>query len=124
VQVHRQAPAQRLSQWVQCARIAFMSFDAVLRPGPSLARGASRPRGFRAWIAPPVSLRTAWRGLNPRFHGHLRSGCDRGHEECQSNRPSARQPALARLDPPGVRNLLEQDFTALEPETKWVTDIT
>lgn len=26
--------------------------------------------------------------------------------------------------PPGVRNWLERDFTALEPETKWVTDIT
>ncbi|KRG78375.1 transposase [Stenotrophomonas ginsengisoli] len=31
------------------------------------------------------------------------------------------QPALT---PPGVRNLLERDFSALEPETKWVTDIT
>lgn len=31
------------------------------------------------------------------------------------------QPGLA---PPGVRNWLERDFTALEPETKWVTDIT
>lgn len=28
------------------------------------------------------------------------------------------------LPPRGVRNLLERDFTALEPETKWVTDIT
>lgn len=28
------------------------------------------------------------------------------------------------LPPPGVRNLLERDFTALEPESKWVTDIT
>ncbi|ULQ45547.1 IS3 family transposase [Flagellatimonas centrodinii] len=28
------------------------------------------------------------------------------------------------LPPPGVRNLLERDFNALEPETKWVTDIT
>lgn len=28
------------------------------------------------------------------------------------------------LTPPGVRNQLERDFTALEPETKWVTDIT
>lgn len=26
--------------------------------------------------------------------------------------------------PVGVKNLLERDFTALEPETKWVTDIT
>lgn len=25
---------------------------------------------------------------------------------------------------PGVRNLLERDFVALEPETKWVTDVT
>jgi putative transposase len=31
------------------------------------------------------------------------------------------QPGLA---PPDVRNWLERDFTALEPETKWVTDIT
>lgn len=31
------------------------------------------------------------------------------------------QPGLA---PPGVRNWLERDFTAQEPETKWVTDIT
>jgi putative transposase len=31
-------------------------------------------------------------------------------------RPTAR--------PAGVRNLLERDFTALEPERKWVTDIT
>jgi putative transposase len=28
------------------------------------------------------------------------------------------------LPPPGVRNRLERDFNALEPETKWVTDIT
>ena len=31
------------------------------------------------------------------------------------------QPALTL---PGVCNLLERDFMALEPETKWVTDIT
>lgn len=31
------------------------------------------------------------------------------------------QPGLA---PPDVRNWLERDFTAREPETKWVTDIT
>lgn len=34
------------------------------------------------------------------------------------------QRADSRLPPPGVRNLLERDFNALEPETKWVTDIT
>ncbi|CCP18714.1 putative transposase [Stenotrophomonas maltophilia RA8] len=28
------------------------------------------------------------------------------------------------VTPPGVVNLLERDFLALEPETKWVTDIT
>ena len=28
------------------------------------------------------------------------------------------------LPPPQARNLLERDFNALEPETKWVTDIT
>lgn len=31
------------------------------------------------------------------------------------------EPSLPR---PGVRNLLERNFTALEPEIKWVTDIT
>lgn len=30
----------------------------------------------------------------------------------------------AGLPPPDVRNLLERDFNALEPETKWMTDIT
>ncbi len=40
-------------------------------------------------------------------------------------RPKRRgQRAQSALTPPGVRNLLERDFTALEPETKWVTDIT
>ena len=34
------------------------------------------------------------------------------------------QRAQPSLPPPGIRNLLERDFTALEPETKWVTDIT
>ncbi len=28
------------------------------------------------------------------------------------------------MTPPGVTNLLERDFVALEQETKWVTDIT
>jgi putative transposase len=32
--------------------------------------------------------------------------------------------ARPALTPPGVRNRLERDFTALEPETQWVTDIT
>ena len=40
-------------------------------------------------------------------------------------RPKRRgQHAQPALTPPGVRNLLERDFTALEPQTKWVTDIT
>src|SRR5690606_28602782 len=40
-------------------------------------------------------------------------------------RPKRRGPrSQPALTPPGVRNLLERDFTALEPETKWVTDIT
>lgn len=34
------------------------------------------------------------------------------------------QRAQPSLPLPGIRNLLERDFTALEPETKWVTDIT
>ena len=32
--------------------------------------------------------------------------------------------ARPALTPPGVRNRLERDFTAGEPESKWVTDIT
>lgn len=28
------------------------------------------------------------------------------------------------IRPPGIKNHLERDFTALEPDTKWVTDIT
>ncbi|WP_298577000.1 IS3 family transposase [uncultured Luteimonas sp.] len=40
-------------------------------------------------------------------------------------RPKRRgQRGRPALTPPGVRNLLERDFTALEPEIKWVTDIT
>ncbi|MBS0599234.1 IS3 family transposase [Pusillimonas sp. CC-YST705] len=40
-------------------------------------------------------------------------------------RPKRRgQRAQPALTPPGVRNLLERDFSASEPETKWVTDIT
>ncbi len=40
-------------------------------------------------------------------------------------RPKRRgQRAQPALTPPGVRKLLERDFSALEPETKWVTDIT
>ena len=39
----------------------------------------------------------------------------------QKRRGQRAQPALT---PPGVRNLLERDFSASEPETKWVTDIT
>ncbi|MGE8270346.1 MAG: IS3 family transposase [Stenotrophomonas geniculata] len=34
------------------------------------------------------------------------------------------QRASPAVTPPGVVNLLERDFLALEPETKWVTDIT
>lgn len=40
-------------------------------------------------------------------------------------RPKRRgQRGRPALTPPGVRNWLERDFVALEPETKWVTDIT
>jgi putative transposase len=34
------------------------------------------------------------------------------------------QRGKAQLPPPDVENLLQRDFNALEPETKWVTDIT
>lgn len=41
------------------------------------------------------------------------------------HRPKHRGPRYrAALAPLGVRNRLERDFTALEPETKWATDIT
>jgi len=43
-------------------------------------------------------------------------GWPRKKRHGQRGRPS--------LPPLGTRNLLERDFTALEPETKWVTDIT
>ncbi len=43
-------------------------------------------------------------------------GFPRKRKRGQYARPSA--------TPPGVENLLERNFTALEPETKWVTDIT
>ncbi len=35
-----------------------------------------------------------------------------------------RQRGKPGLPPPGIKNLLERDFSALEPESKWVTDIT
>ncbi|TCO73701.1 putative transposase [Chromatocurvus halotolerans] len=34
------------------------------------------------------------------------------------------QRAKPALSPPGIENRLNRDFSALEPETKWVTDIT
>ena len=34
------------------------------------------------------------------------------------------QRAQPALSPPGVENRLKRDFSAMEPETKWVTDIT
>ena len=34
------------------------------------------------------------------------------------------RPSVTAVTPFGVRNHLERDFLALEPETKWVTDIT
>lgn len=40
---------------------------------------------------------------------------------CKKKRGQRAQPTLS---PPGVKNRLERDFSALEPETKWVTDIT
>jgi putative transposase len=43
-------------------------------------------------------------------------GWPRKKKRGQRGRPS--------LPPTGVQNLLERDFTAMEPETKWVTDIT
>ncbi len=39
-------------------------------------------------------------------------------------RKKGRGPKRASVRPAGLRNHLKRDFTALEPETKWVTDIT
>ena len=39
-------------------------------------------------------------------------------------RKKKRRQGRPGIRPLGARNLLERDFTALEPETKWVTDIT
>lgn len=47
---------------------------------------------------------------------HGLQGWPRPRRRGQRGRPA--------LTPPGVRNLLERDFSALEPQTKWVTDIT
>lgn len=60
--------------------------------------------------------RTSLNRVARRMAAHGLQGWPRPMRRGQRGRPA--------LTPPGVRNLLERDFTALEPQTKWVTDIT
>lgn len=41
-----------------------------------------------------------------------------------SRRKERGQRSQAALSPPGIQNRLNRDLSALESETKWVTDIT
>lgn len=111
------------------------------------------PSGFYAWDKRPPSARQVdnerllarIREMHDDSRGTL--GAPRMHEDLTQAGETASLNRIARLmavhgiqgwprkkrrgqrgkpglPPPGVRNLLERDFTALEPETKWVTDIT
>ncbi len=109
--------------------------------------------GYYAWEARSPSLREVDNlrllGQVREIHEDSRGaiGAPRMHEDLTSAGETASMNRIARLmaadglqgsprkkkrgqrgqpglPPPGVQNLLERDFTALEPETKWVTDIT
>lgn len=111
------------------------------------------PSGFYAWDKRPPSARqidnerllVRIREIHDDSRGTI--GAPRMHEDLTEEGESASLNRIARLmsvhgiqgwprkkhrgqrgkpglPPPGVHNLLERDFTALEPETKWVTDIT
>ena len=111
------------------------------------------PSGYYAWQGrPPSPRQCANERLLKRIHEiHEDSrgviGAPRMHEDLTDAGESASKNRIARLmaaeglqgwprkkkrgqraqpslTPPGVQNLLERDFSALEPETKWVTDIT
>lgn len=109
--------------------------------------------GYYAWSKRPASARQVdnerlvvrMRELHEDSRGTL--GAGRMREDLAEEDESASLNRIARLmaadglqgwprrkrrrtrgspavTPPGVVNLLERDFLALEPETKWVTDIT
>lgn len=111
------------------------------------------PSGYYDWEGRPASARQVdndrllvrIRQLHTDSQGAI--GAPRMHEDLTDEGETASKNRIARLmaddglqgwprkkkrgvrgkpglPPPGVHNLLERDFTALEPETKWVTDIT
>lgn len=111
------------------------------------------PSGYYAWEDRPASARQIdnerllgrIRQIHADSQGAL--GAPRMHEDLTDEGETASKNRVARLmaseglqgwprkkrkgqrgkpglPPPQVRNLLERDFNALEPETKWVTDIT
>lgn len=111
------------------------------------------PSGFYEWERRPLSDRArdneCMLGRIREIHGDSQGaiGVPRMHEDLQEEGETASKNRIARLmsseglqgwprrkkrghsgkaglPPPGTQNNLERDFTALEPETKWVTDIT
>jgi len=112
------------------------------------------PSGYYDWERRPTSSRQIdnerllgrIRQLHADSQGAL--GAPRLHEDLADEGETASKNRIARLmaadglqgwprkkkrgqrgrpalpPPPDVENLLERDFTALDPETKWVTDIT
>lgn len=110
------------------------------------------PSGYYAWAARPPSAREQDNGrlLGRIREMHEDSGgvigAPRMHEDLVAEGESASLNRIARVmaadelqgwprkkgkrqgranhRPDGISNLLERDFTALEPETKWVTDNT
>jgi len=110
------------------------------------------PSGYYAWESRSPSLREAEnarlleriRDIHDDSGGII--GAPRMHEDLQSEGASISLNRVARLmaahgiqgwprkkgrgrkrqtvRPVGIKNHLERDFTALEPDTKWVTDIT
>lgn len=111
------------------------------------------PSGYYDWESRPASARHISnehllgriRELHADSQGAL--GAPRMHEDLIEEGETASKNRIARLmaahgiqgwprkknrgqrgkpglPPPGVKNLLERDFSALEPEARWVTDIT
>jgi putative transposase len=111
------------------------------------------PSGYYHWVDRPASARQIdnerlldrIRQIHSDSQGAL--GAPRMHEDLVDEGETASKNRVARLmaveglqgwprkktrgqrgqpslTPPGVQNLLERDFNALEPEAKWVTDIT
>lgn len=111
------------------------------------------PSGYYDWESRPASARQIdnerllghIRQIHADSQGAL--GAPRMHEDLAEEGETASMNRIARLmaadglqgwprkkkrgqrgkpglPPPEVKNLLERDFNALEPETKWVTDIT